>query len=105
MGRLVNLLPLVFGLEHGPWRGDSGSRQQVSRAMAGGASWPEAVTPMVVRLLMTHFDWSTRGRATLSSILLECVTARLLLISVGSFAYLRRALRELSVFCLRGWMW
>ena len=56
MGRLVNLLPLVFILEHGrPQRGGRGSRQKVSRAMAGGASGPEAFT-FLLRLLMTHFD-------------------------------------------------
>ena len=35
VGRLVNLLPLAVGLEHGPRRGDRGSTQQVSRAMVG----------------------------------------------------------------------
>ena len=55
MGRLVNLLPLVFVLEHGPQRGGRGSRQDVSRAMAGGSSGPEALT-LLLRLLMTHFD-------------------------------------------------
>ena len=56
MGRLVNLLPLVFVLEHGrPHRGGRGSRQEVSGAMAGGASGPEALT-LLLRLLMTHFD-------------------------------------------------
>ena len=55
VGRLVNLLPLVFVLEHGrPQRGGRGSRQKVSRAMAGGASGPEAFT-LLLRLLMTHF--------------------------------------------------
>ena len=55
MGRLVNLLPLVFVLEHGPQRGGHGSRQEVSRAMAGGASGAEAFT-LLLRLLITHFD-------------------------------------------------
>ena len=55
MGRFVHLLPLVFGLEHGPRRGGRGSRQEVSRAMAGGASGPEAFT-LLLRLMMTHFD-------------------------------------------------
>ena len=56
MERLVDLLPLVFVLEHGrPRRGGRGSRQQVSRAMAGGASGPEDFT-LLLRLLMTHFD-------------------------------------------------
>ena len=54
MGRLVNLLPLVFVLEHGPQRGGRGSRQEVSRSIAGGASGPEAFT-LLLRLLMTHF--------------------------------------------------
>ena len=56
MGRLVNLLPVVFVLEHGRLqRGGRSSRQDVSRAMAGGASGPEAFT-LLLRLLMTHFD-------------------------------------------------
>ena len=55
VGRLINLLPLVFGFEHGPRGGDRGSRQQVSRVMAGGASGPEAFT-LLLRLLMNHFD-------------------------------------------------
>ena len=55
MGSLVNLLPIVFSLEHGPQRGGRGSRQEVSRAMAGGASGPDALT-LLLRLLMTHFD-------------------------------------------------
>ena len=55
VGRLVNLLPLVFVLEPGPQRGGRGSRQKVSRAMAGGASGPEAFT-LPLRLLITHFD-------------------------------------------------
>ena len=55
VGRLVNLLPLVFVLEHGPQRGGRGNRQKVSRAMAGGASGPEAFT-LLLRLLMTQFD-------------------------------------------------
>ena len=55
VGRLANLLPLVSGLEHGPRRGDRGSRQQVSRAIAGGASEPEGFH-LPLRLLMTHFD-------------------------------------------------
>ena len=44
-------------------------------------------------------------RATLSCIFLECVTARVFLISVGSFAYLCGPLRGVSVFGLRGRMW
>ena len=36
MGRLVNLFPLAFGLEHGPRRGDRGSRQQASDSFPGG---------------------------------------------------------------------
>ena len=56
VGRLVNLLPLVFVLEHGrPQRGGRDSRQEVSRAMAGGASGPGALT-LLLRLLKTHFD-------------------------------------------------
>ena len=55
VGWLVNLLPLAFVLEHGPQRGGRGSRQKVSRAMAAGASGPEAFTPLL-RLLITHFD-------------------------------------------------
>ena len=45
----------AFVLEHGPQRGSRGSRQKVSRAMAGGASGPEAFT-LLLRLLITHFD-------------------------------------------------
>ena len=48
-GLLVNLLPLVFGLEHGPRRGGRGSRQEVSRAMAGRAFGSEAFT-LLLRL-------------------------------------------------------
>ena len=56
VGRLANFLPLVFVLEHGrPQRGGRGSRQGVSRAMAGGASGPEAFI-LLLRLLITHFD-------------------------------------------------
>ena len=55
VGRLVNLLPLVFVLKHRPQRGGRGSRQEVSRAMAGGASGPESFT-LLLRLLMAHFD-------------------------------------------------
>ena len=55
VGRFINLLPLVFGLEHGPQRGGRGTRQEMSRAMAGGASGPKAFT-LLLRLLMTHFD-------------------------------------------------
>ena len=53
--------PLIFGLEHGPRQGDRGSRQEVSRAMAGEASRPEAFT-LLLLLLMTHFDRIDRGR-------------------------------------------
>ena len=56
---------------------------QVSRAIDGGASGPEAFT-LLRRLLATHFDRVDTGKATLSCILLKCVTARLFLISVGS---------------------
>ena len=52
---LVNFLPLVFGLKHGPRRADRGSRKQLSRAMAGGAYGPKAFT-LLLRVLMTHFD-------------------------------------------------
>ena len=55
MGRLVNPVPLVFGREHGSQRGGRGSRQEMSRAMAGKASGREVFT-LLVRLLMTHFD-------------------------------------------------
>ena len=55
VGRLVNL-HFAFVLEPGrPQRGGRGSRQEVSRSMAGGASGPEAFT-LLLRLLMTHFD-------------------------------------------------
>ena len=56
---------------------------QVSRAIGGGASGPEAFT-LLLRLLVTHLDRVDTGKATLSCILLKCVTARLFLISVGS---------------------
>ena len=49
---------------------------QVSRALDGGASGPEAVT-LLLRLLVTHFERVDTARATLSCILLECVTTRL----------------------------
>ena len=55
VGRLVNLLPLAFVLEHGPQRGGRSSRQEVSKAMSRGASGPEAFT-LLLCLLMTHFD-------------------------------------------------
>ena len=68
--------------------------------MAEGASGPEANT-FLLRLLMTHFDGvDTRRRATRSCVLLDCETARFLLISVGSFAYMCRPLRGVNVFCL-----
>ena len=103
VGRLVNLLPLVFGFKHRPRQGGRGSRQEVSRAMAGEEPRPEAST-LLLRLLATSTG-STRGRATLSCILLECVTACLFLISVCSFAYLCQPLQRVSMFCLRGRMW
>ena len=109
MGRLVNLLPLVFVLERRrPQRGGRGSRQEVSRDMAGGASGPEAFT-LMLRLLMLRFDGVDTEEGYTKSHILECATARLFLISVGSFAYLCRPLRGVSVFCLRGrmrcWRW
>ena len=55
VGRLVHLLPIVFDLEHGPRWGGRDGRQEVSRAMAGGASAPEAFT-LLLRLLVTRFD-------------------------------------------------
>ena len=61
MVRLAHLPPLIVGLEHGPRQGDRGSRQEVSRAMAGEASRPEAFT-LLLLLLMTHFDRIDRGR-------------------------------------------
>ena len=72
--------------------------------MAGGASGPEDFT-LVLRLLMTHFDGVDTEEGYNKSQLLECATACLFLISVGSFAYLCRPLRGVSVFCLRGRMW
>ena len=54
VGRLVNLLPLVFVLEHGPQQGGRGSRQKVSRAWQE-EHLPEAFT-LVLRLLITHID-------------------------------------------------
>ena len=36
VGRLVRLLPFVFGLEHGPRRGDLGSRQEASNSSHSG---------------------------------------------------------------------
>ena len=104
VGRLVNLLLLVFDFEHGPRRGGRGSRQEVPRAIPGGASGPEAFT-LLLRLSRSTSTWSTRGRATLSCIFLECVTARHFLIPVGCFAYLCRPLWGVSMFSLRGRMW
>ena len=55
VGWVVNLLPLLFVLEHGrPHRGGRGNRKEVSRAMTG-LSGPE-VFVLLLRLLMTHFD-------------------------------------------------
>ena len=36
VGRLVHLLPLVLGLEHGPRRDDRGSKQKASISFPGG---------------------------------------------------------------------
>ena len=56
VGRVVNLLPLVFVLEHRrPRRGDRGDKQWASRAMARGASGPR-VCIFLLCLLMTHFN-------------------------------------------------
>ena len=53
---IVQIRPIVFVLKHGrPQRGGHCSRQEMSRAMARGASGPEAFT-LLLRLLMTHFD-------------------------------------------------
>ena len=105
MGRLVNLLPLVFVLEQGPQRGGRGSRQNVSRAMAG-ASGSEAFT-LLLRPLITHFDGfdTEEGYTKLHSFGM-CIGMPFL-ISMGRFAYLCRPLRGVRVFCLRGrtWCW
>ena len=61
MVRLAHPPPLIFGLEHGPRQGDRGSRQEVSKDMAGEASGPEAFT-LLLLLLMTHFDRIDRER-------------------------------------------
>ena len=45
----------MLGLQHGPQRGGRGSREEVSRAMAEGASGADAFT-LLLRLLMRHFD-------------------------------------------------
>ena len=55
VGRLVNLLPLDFVLEHEPQLGGHGNRQEVSRTIAGEASGPGAFN-LLLRLLITHFD-------------------------------------------------
>ena len=55
MGWLVNLLPLVFGLELGRQQEGRGSRQEVSRAMTGKASGHKAFI-LLLRLVLTHFD-------------------------------------------------
>ena len=74
MRRLVNLLPLVFVLEHGrPQRSGRGIRQDVSRYMAGGASRPEAFT-LLLRLLMTYFDGVDTEEGYTKLQTLECVT-------------------------------
>ena len=103
--RLVNPPPLVFSLEHatvvaGP---------NVSQAMAKGESGPGTFT-LLLRLLMTHFDLvDTEEGYTKLHTLGICVTARVLLISVGRFAYLCRPLRGVSAICLRRrmlcWRW
>ena len=57
--------------------------KQVSRVLDEKAYRPEAFT-LLLRLLVTHFDRVDTGEVTQSCILLECITARLFLISVGS---------------------
>ena len=52
------------------------SRQEVSRAMVGGLSGPEAFT-FLLRLLVTHFDGSVTGEGYTRLHTLECVTAHL----------------------------
>ena len=44
-----------FSSTDDPQRGGRSSRQEVSRAMVGGASGPEAFT-LLLLLVMTHFD-------------------------------------------------
>ena len=66
--------------------------------MAGGAPGPETFT-LLLRLLITHFDGvdTEEGYTKLHTFGTACPY----LISVGSFAYLCRPLRGVSVFCLR----
>ena len=92
-----------FSSTDDPQRGGRSSRQEVSRAMVGGASGPEAFT-LLLLLVMTHFDAVDKEEGYAKLVLLECVAARLFLILVGSFAYLCRPLLGVSVFCLRGRM-
>ena len=72
--------------------------------MARGASGPEAFT-LLLRLLITHFDgvYTEEGYTTLHTF--GMCNGMPFLISIGSFAYLCRPLRGVSVFCLRGRMW
>ena len=103
VGRLVNLLPLAFVLEHGPQRSGRDCRQKVSRAMAG-SSGPEAFT-LLLRLLITHFDGVVTEEGYTNLHTFGMCNGMPFLISIGSSAYLCRPLRGVSVFCLRGRMW
>ena len=105
VGRLVNLLPLVFVLKHGrPQRGGRGERHNVSKAMAGGASGPEAFT-LLLHLLMTHFNGVDTEEGYTKLHIVGMCNGMTFFISVGNFAYFCRPLRGVSVFCLRGRMW
>ena len=55
MRRLLNPFPLVFGLKHGPPRGDRGSRQQLSRANSRRICGPDVFT-IRLRLPMMHVN-------------------------------------------------
>ena len=68
--------------------------------MAGGASGPEAFT-ILLRMLMTHFD----GVATLDCEKYGFCNGTPFFISVGSFAYLCRPQRGVTMSCLQGRMW
>ena len=103
MGRLVNLPPFVFVLEHGPQRGGR-SRHEVSGAMAEGASGPEVFT-LLLRLLMSHFEGLDTEESYTELHTFGMCNGMPFSDYLGSFAYVCRPLRGVSVFCLRGRMW
>ena len=84
--RMATLIGGVFG--------------QVSRAMAGGSSGPEAFT-LLLRLLMTHPDRVDTEEGYTKLHTSDCVMARNFTIIVGRVGYVCRPIRGVSVFRLR----